>query len=104
MSLSEPRREASMNAKVASGVSWSFAEKMLTEAVNFFLSILLARLLLPEAYGVVGLIQVFITICQVFVNNGLGTSVVQKKDPDRLDFSTVFVANVALSLGLYSRT
>lgn len=93
--------ETKMTTKVVSGVSWSFAEKMLTEVINFIITIILARLLLPEAYGTVGLLQILITISLVFVNCGLGNSLIQKKKPDKLDYSTVFVANIAIGMCLY---
>ena len=68
----------------------------------FVVSIVLARLLAPEAYGTIALVTVFTTILNVFVNSGLGNALIQKKDADDLDFSSVFYFNVAMCLVLYA--
>ena len=87
--------------KVVSGLFWKFAESACADIVSFGVSVILARLLLPADYGEVGLVNVFIVLANVFVVNGLGTALVQKKDADELDFSSVFYANLLLSLVLY---
>lgn len=61
----------------------------------------LARILMPEDYGAVAIINLFITIADVFLSSGLNTSLIQKKDADDLDFSTIFYLNLGLSLVLY---
>ena len=80
---------------------WRFLERCGSQGVSFVVSIILARLLAPEAYGTIALITVFTTILQVFVTSGLGTALIQKKDADILDFSTVFYFSIALCLVLY---
>ncbi|MEA5026333.1 MAG: lipopolysaccharide biosynthesis protein [Erysipelotrichaceae bacterium] len=90
-----------MKSKVVSGLSWSMAEKLLTEFVNLCITIVLSRLLLPEHYGTVALIQVFISISTIFVTCGLGNSLVQKKDPDDTEYATMFYINVLIGLFLY---
>lgn len=70
--------------------------------MSFIISIVLARLLAPEVYGTVALVTVFTVILQVFVDSGLGKALVQKKDADQLDFSSVFYFNVATCILLYS--
>ncbi len=80
---------------------WRFLERTGSQGVSFVVSVVLARLLLPEAYGTIALITVLISLLQVFVNSGLGTALVQKKDADDMDFSTVFYFNVAMCLVLY---
>ena len=62
--------------------------------MSFLVSIVLARLLTPEDYGVIALVTVFTSILQVFVDSGLGTALVQKKNADEVDFSSVFYFNV----------
>ena len=69
--------------------------------VTFVVSIVLARILTPEDYGKIALITVFTTIMQVFVDSGLGTALIQKKDADDLDFSSVFYFNFIVCLALY---
>ena len=67
---------------------WRFAERCGAQLVTFVVSIVLARILAPEAYGQIALITVFTTIMQVFVDSGLGLALIQKKDADELDFSS----------------
>lgn len=81
---------------------WRFAERCGAQLVTFLVSIVLARILSPEDYGQIALITVFTTIMQVFVDSGLGTALIQKKDADDLDFSSVFYFNFVLCLVLYA--
>lgn len=76
-----------MNTKnsVFSNMVWRFAERCGAQLITFVVSIVLARLLAPEDYGKIALITVFTTILQVFVDSGLGTALIQKKDSDDLD-------------------
>ncbi|MGN1015499.1 MAG: lipopolysaccharide biosynthesis protein [Faecousia sp.] len=90
-----------MRNTVFSGLFWSFGERILAQGISFVLSLVLARLLMPEQYGVVTMVLVFINIANVFVSNGLGESLIQKKDADDTDFSTIFYVSMALSLVLY---
>ena len=85
-----------------SNFMWRFAERCGAQIVTFIVSIVLARLLTPEDYGQVALITIFITIMQVFVDSGLGTALIQKKDADDIDFSSVFYFNLVVCLVLYS--
>ena len=92
-----------MNSKsTITNLLWRFAERCGAQAVSFLVSIILARLLAPEAYGTIALAMVFINILQVFVDSGLGTALIQKKDADDLDFSSVFYFNIAACLVLYA--
>lgn len=81
---------------------WRFAERCGAQLVTFVVSIVLARILAPEDYGQIALITVFTTIMQVFVDSGLGLALIQKKDADDLDFSSVFYFNFVVCLALYS--
>lgn len=87
---------------VFSNFLWRFAERCGAQLVQFLVSIVLARLLMPEAYGTVALITVFILILQVFVDSGLGNALIQKKDADHIDFSTVFYTNIVFCVVLYT--
>lgn len=80
---------------------WRFAERCGAQLVTFVVSIVLARLLDPTVYGTVALVTVFTTILQVFVDSGLGTALIQKKDADDLDFSSVFFFNFVICIMLY---
>lgn len=89
------------SSSVFSNLIWRFAERSGAQLVTFVVSIILARLLVPEDYGKIALITVFTTILQVFVDSGLGTALIQKKDADDLDFSSVFYFNVVVCIALY---
>lgn len=80
---------------------WRFAERCGAQLVTFIVSIVLARILSPSDYGTIVLITVFTTILQVFIDSGLSTALIQKKDADDLDFSSVFYFNFIVCLILY---
>lgn len=88
-------------SKIISSLFWKFAERIGAQGVNLIISILLARILAPEEYGLVALVTIFITISNVFIEGGLGTALIQKKDADDLDFSSVFYCNIVISVILY---
>lgn len=91
-----------MNRKtVFSNLIWRFAERVGAQFVAFIVAVVLARILDPSTYGTVALITVFTTILQVFVDSGLGNALIQKKNADNVDFSTVFWANVTLCIVIY---
>ncbi len=87
--------------KVISGLFWRLLERVGAQGVQFIVSIVLARLLAPELFGTIALINVFIAILEVFVDSGLANSLIQKKDADDLDFSTVFFFNLGVCCVLY---
>lgn len=89
------------NNKVVKNFLWRLAERCGAQVVTLLVSIVLARLLAPSDFGTVSLVMVFTTILQVFVDSGLGTALIQKKDADDLDFSSVFYFNFAVCLVLY---
>lgn len=89
------------NKTVFSNFIWRFAERCGAQLVTFIVSIVLARLLAPEVFGKVALITIFTTIMQVFVDSGLGTALIQKKNADDLDFSSVFYFNFVVCIILY---
>ncbi len=90
------------NNKVISNFIWRFAERCGAQAVQFVVSVVLARLLAPEVYGTIALVTVITTILNVFVDSGMGNALIQKKNADTLDFSTVFYFNIAVCVLLYS--
>lgn len=87
--------------RIFSNFIWRFAERCGAQGVSFIVSIVLARLLAPEVYGTIALVTVFITILNVFVDSGLANALIQKKDADDTDFSTVFYFNIVVCLILY---
>ena len=86
---------------IFSNFIWRFLERVGAQLVSFVVSIILARILNPEDYGTVALVSVFINILGVFVDSGLGTALIQKKEADDVDFSTVFYTNICFCLIIY---
>lgn len=86
---------------IISNLAWKFGERITAQVVTLIVTIILARLLEPEHYGVIAIVMVFISIANVFVLDGLGNSLIQKKDVDELDYSTVLVANLVMTFVLY---
>ncbi|MBE6708978.1 MAG: lipopolysaccharide biosynthesis protein [Ruminococcaceae bacterium] len=87
--------------KVFSNFIWRFLERCGAQGIAFIVSIVLARILDPSVYGTVALVTVFTAILQVFIDSGMGNALIQKKNADDLDFSTVFYYNLAMCLLLY---
>lgn len=90
------------NKKVVNNFIWRFLERTGAQGVSLVVSIILARLLDPSTYGTISLVTVFTAILQVFIDSGFSTSLIQKKDADDLDFSTVFYFNLVMCLGIYA--
>jgi len=82
-------------------VIWKFAERIMAQLVSFIISIVLARILVPEAYGTIAMITVFMSFFDILVTNGLPTALIQRIDADDLDFSSVFYFNIVFSILLY---
>lgn len=87
--------------KVAGGLFWSYGERIVAQMVSLVVSIVLARLLDPENYGVISIVMIFITFCDAIVSGGFGNAIVQKKDADELDVNTMLCCSVATSFLLY---
>lgn len=90
-----------MESKIISSLLWKLLERGGTQGIQFIVQIILARLLLPEVYGTVALVTVFINLAQVFVQSGLGTALIQKKEAEDVDFTSVFFVSLGLSAVLY---
>lgn len=84
--------------KILIGLFWKFLERGGVQGIQFILQIVLARILTPSDYGVTGLIIVFINVANVFVQGGLGSALIQKKDTTEEDYSSVFYLNILISL------
>lgn len=89
------------NKSFISNFLWRFLERCGAQGVTFVVSIVLARLLDPSVYGTIALVTIFTTVMQVFVDSGLGNALIQKKEADDLDFSSVFWFNMSMCAVLY---
>ena len=83
------------------GVKWNLIERILLQGVGFFIGIILARLLSPSDYGLIGMLAIFTAISQTLIDSGFTRSLIQKKNCESIDYSTAFVTNVGMSLVLY---
>ncbi|WP_294556567.1 lipopolysaccharide biosynthesis protein [uncultured Bacteroides sp.] len=86
---------------VLSGVFWQYFQRIGNQLVHFVVSIVLARLLMPEDFGTIALVGVFITISNIFIDSGFGNALIQRKEVDDVDCSSIFYLNLAVSLMLY---
>jgi O-antigen/teichoic acid export membrane protein len=91
----------SIRKKAISGFFWTFCQQFATVLFNFLVSVILARLLLPSEFGLIGMISVFIAVGEVLMNGGLANSLIRTENPDQLDYSTVFYVNLVVSIGIY---
>lgn len=82
-------------------MAWSFGDKMFSQGLGFLVGMILARLLMPEQYGVVALTSIFMAVSSVLVDAGFGTALVQKKDADDLDYCTVMYGSIGIGLVIY---
>ncbi|MFC0904982.1 lipopolysaccharide biosynthesis protein [Clostridium sp. MT-14] len=88
-------------SKVISSLFWKLMERGGTQGIQFIVQIVLARLLVPNDYGIVALISIFIIIANVFVQSGFNTALIQKKDADEVDFSSIFYLSLLVASLLY---
>ena len=91
----------SVRSQLLHGVAWNFIEKVLMRGASFVIGIILARLLSPSDFGLIGMLAIFVAISNVFIEGGLAKALIQRKDCQDIDFSTAFVANVSMSLVIY---
>lgn len=91
-----------LKSKVIRGIFWQYFQRIGNQLVHFLVSIVLARLLTPENFGTIALIGVFISISNIFIDSGFGSALIQKKDIDSKDCSSVFYLNMGVSILLYA--
>lgn len=84
-----------------SGFAWQFAERMCAQLVSMIVAIVLARMLTPDDYSVIGIVTIFFTFCNILITGGFNTSLIQKKDADFIDYSTILYATLIMAIMLY---
>jgi teichuronic acid exporter len=92
---------STLKDKALKGVMWSVIERFGNQGIQFFIGLILARLLLPEDYGLIGMLLVFISVAQVFVEGGFSSALIRKTDPTANDYSTVFWFNLIVACVFY---
>ena len=91
----------SLKTTTANGIIWSFIERYSVQFVQFLITIVMARLLSPEAYGLVGMLAIFIAVSQIFIDGGFSSALIQSSSRTDEDYSTVFYINLFISILLY---
>lgn len=89
------------NKKIISGIGWAYAERLAAQLVTFAVSVILARLIAPEAFGMIAIVMTFINICDALTIGGFGNALIQEKDADKRDFNTVCWLSVGVAFCLY---
>ena len=90
-----------LKSKAFGGFFWSFCERIGAQLVSLIVSIVLARLLLPEDYAIVGVVTIFFNFANVLISSGLNTALIQKKDSTPTDYSTILFTSVGVSVLIY---
>lgn len=88
----------SVRSQLMHGLFWNALEKYLLQGVSFMVGVVLARLLSPSDFGLIGMLSVFIAVTGAFVDSGLSNALVQKHNCSKVDFSTVFSVNMIMSI------
>lgn len=95
-------KQDNLKNKAVSGVLWTAVQKYSTMSISFISGVILARLLSPSDYGSIGMLAIFMSLAQVFIDAGFGSALIQKKQPTQADYSTVFYFNIIMSVVLYA--
>ena len=91
----------SLGQKTITGMLWSSVQRFGTILISFMSNIILARLLTPDDYGCIGMLMIFLALASTFIDGGLGSALIQKKEPTEEDYSTIFYWNLIISIILY---
>ena len=89
------------NNEITSSIAWSFLERFSSQGISVIISIILARIILPEEYGIVAAVTIFTNIATVFVTGGFSSALIQNKNADDLDYSSMFFFNIVFSVFLF---
>lgn len=93
--------EDSLRKKTVNGVIWNSIDRFTTQGINFVFSILIARMLLPSDYGIIGMLSIFMAVAQCFINSGFGAALIRKNDRTEADFCTIFYFNIIVAFICY---
>ena len=85
---------SSLNNKAFIGMSWTALDRIVSQLVQLAISVVLARLLLPSDYGIIGMLAIFMAISQSLIDSGFASALIQKKDRNDIDYCTAFFFNI----------
>lgn len=91
----------SLKQQASTSVFWSAVERLSAQGIQFLLSLVIARILLPSDYGLIAMLSIFLAISQIFIDSGFANALIQRKDRTETDYATVFYFNIALSVVVY---
>lgn len=94
-------KNENLKSRTLTGMLWTFSDTIGTQVIQLIVQIILARLLLPRDFGIVGIVLVFISVSNVFLNGGLANGLIREKDTTQADYSTVFFFNLITSIVFY---
>ena len=89
------------NNSVLKGTFWSGIERFSSQGIQFIISIVISRILLPREYGLIAMLSIFISLGQTFIDGGFGQALIQKRSRNNIDYSTAFFTNLAFSIFAY---
>lgn len=92
---------SSLKSTLVHGVVWNTIEKVVVKGSAFVIGVVLARILSPSDYGLIGMLSIFIALSNVFIESGFAKALIQKKKCSDIDFSTAFVTNLSISIIIY---
>lgn len=93
---------SSLKSQTISGIKWTAIEKFSVQIVNFTIGLVLARILMPNDFGIIGMLNIFMAISQTFIDSGFSNALIRKKDVAESDYSTAFFFNVVVGILCYS--
>jgi len=92
----------SLRQKTVSGLTWSFIDSISGQGIQFIVGIILARMLTPREFGLIGMITIFIAVSESFINSGFSSALIRKKECTQADYSTVFFFNLIAGVIFFS--
>ena len=93
--------QQTLKQKTFSGFIWKFLERICAQGISLVVSIVLARVLMPEDYSAISIVTIFFAFCNVIISGGLNTALIQKKNTDIIDYSTILYVSLALAVLMY---
>lgn len=93
--------DQSLKDKTVKGVGWSAIDSFLGQGITFIVGLVLARLLSPSEYGLIGIVTIFITVFNAIIDSGFSQAVIRKKDASNDDYNTMFITNMVLSVLMF---
>ena len=93
--------EQSLKDKTVKGVGWSAIDSLLGQGITFIVGLVLARILSPSEYGLIGIVTIFITVFNAVIDSGFSQAVIRKKEASNEDYNTMFITNMVLSVFMF---